>query len=681
MKKHQCFKTAAFRFRRFCRKAYAAFNSMHRVVNIGRLASYVADHQVVKTGVATMCLWLMPLTMIEAQTDDDGNITTLPQLDIISSALPTAQSADAVAVVSHEQIQHLVVASVGDLLEQLPGVALRTRGAGDVQSDITMHGGTYDQMLVLINGINISDIQTGHHNMDIPIDISMVQRIELIPPAALLHYGLNALCGAINIVVGEQDLAKLRAQIEVGSFGQIHGALGMSGTHHGWDLSASASYHHSYGYRDNTDYTHGNLMLTAQRQLDNGFIKLMAGAQMKDFGSMDFYSTAYPYQFEATRTAMAAAIRQFTIARWQMELSASTRWHSDRFELFRTGMVEAPSWYKDHNYHLTSHTGMRVRAMRNWSLGNSTIGADVSHQQIFSTVLGDTLSRPVNIPFTPDKQYSLGKNRETLSLFAEHSYPLPWALLSATVMATGNTMAGNNYSYAFSASRKPSDHLDLAASFSRAIRPPTFTELYYQSVNHIADPALKHETSHQLQLSARYHYKATSSSLLLYARRGDNIIDWIRKPESAVWHSTNHNRIDAVGADLQYAVSISRFIPKLAATYSFCTLSQQPTDFISSYALDYLRHQATIDIVIKPMKQLQLKLQSSYRRHIGSYTDADGNMLNYPDVWLTNAAVEYQIKRLTLFADCINMFNHSYMDYGGIPQPGRSILIGIRLNS
>ncbi|MCC8147172.1 MAG: hypothetical protein LIO93_12240 [Bacteroidales bacterium] len=38
MKKKNFEKSTAYRFRRFARKAYAAYNSMHRIVNIGVLS-------------------------------------------------------------------------------------------------------------------------------------------------------------------------------------------------------------------------------------------------------------------------------------------------------------------------------------------------------------------------------------------------------------------------------------------------------------------------------------------------------------------------------------------------------------------------------------------------------------------------------------------------------------------
>ena len=211
---HQNFlHNAAFRFRRFSRAGYAAFRSMHRVVNIGRLASYIADRQLKKSFVTMVfCLPILCGTAM-AQNDDTLEEHLLPTLDVIAVADSAQGSPDAVAVISRAQLQELTVSSVGELLEQLPGLDLRTRGGGDVQGDLTMRGGTFDQMIVLLNGVNLNDAQTGHHNLDIPIDLSMVDRVEIIPASALIHYGLTSFCGAVNIVTGEAAADQIRAQL------------------------------------------------------------------------------------------------------------------------------------------------------------------------------------------------------------------------------------------------------------------------------------------------------------------------------------------------------------------------------------------------------------------------------------------------------------------------------------
>ena len=190
MQKHKLNKTTVFRFRRFCRAAYAAFNSLHRVVNIGRLASYIADRQLHKSAVATaFCLALLPVQSW-AQADDTLDEHTLPVVDIIVQADTLFGSPEPAAVLTAEHFSNSSVRTLGDLIAMLPGVDLRSRGGNDVQGDLAMRGGSFDQTVLLLNGINLTDAQTGHHILDLPVDISMVQRVELLSPAQLMARGI-----------------------------------------------------------------------------------------------------------------------------------------------------------------------------------------------------------------------------------------------------------------------------------------------------------------------------------------------------------------------------------------------------------------------------------------------------------------------------------------------------------
>lgn len=679
--KHQTFlHNAVFRFRRFCRAGYAAYRSMHRVVNIGRLASYIADRQLKKSvALVALCLPFLCSTAM-AQTDDQLEEHLLPTLDIVAAADSAQGSPDAVAVISRAQLQGLTVSSVGELLEQLPGLDLRTRGGGDVQGDLTMRGGTFDQMIVLLNGVNLSDAQTGHHNLDIPIDLSMVDRVEIIPAAALVHYGLSSFCGAVNIVTGEEAANQLRAQLAGGSFGQAHLSAGGTRVVGPWTLSAAAAYHRSDGYIPNTDYRHGSLYLQARRHDRRGDWLLQLGGQAKDFGSQAFYSLRYPDQFEATRTLLASATRLRYWRGWHLEATLYGRLHKDRFELFREGMVEAPAWYGGHNYHLSSNAGLRLRASRRWAAGKTTFGTELREEAILSSVLGDTLAVPRPIYWEPEGHfYALGKARLNANAFAEHSLFLRKVKLTAGLLGSYNTLMGPNFGYTLSADYPINPQWHLLGSLGRSFRQPTYTDLYYHSATQISDPNLKPEVSHHAEITLRYtrpHFYAVAT---VYGRHGSNIIDWVRQPEESVWHSMNHATIDAFGGDLQAAYRGTGLLRRLGLSYSYCNLAQAADGYISNYVLDYLRHKVGLDLVLSPFKGFRVKLLADYHYRVGTYTDLQGQPQAYAPVFLFNGGVEYDLWQLTLFAEGYNVLNKEYCDYGGIPQPGISFLGGVRL--
>lgn len=670
---------AAFRFRRFCRAGYAAFRSMHRVVNIGRLASYIADRQLKKSVVAmTLCMPVLCGTAM-AQTDDTLEEHLLPTLDVVAAADSAQGSPDAAVVISRAQLKGLAISSVGELLEQLPGLDLRTRGGGDVQGDLTMRGGTFDQMIVLLNGINLSDAQTGHHNLDIPIDLSMVDRVEIIPAAALLHYGLSSFCGAVNIVTGEVVADRVRAQLSGGSFGQLHLSAGASRVAGPWTISAAVAYHRSDGYRENTDYRHGSLYLQASRHDKDGDWLLQVGGQAKDFGSQAFYSIRFPNQYEQTRTLIASATRLRRWGDWQLEATLYGRLHKDRFELFREGMVEAPIWYGGHNYHLSINGGGRIRASHRWRLGQTAFGAEVREEAILSNVLGDSLMSPRVICWEPEGCfYTLGKTRLGSNVFAEHSIFLNKAKLTAGLLGSYNTMMGFNYGYSFSAGYPINDCWHLDGSVGRSLRLPTYTDLYYHSATQVGNPRLQPEVSYNAEVNLRYSKGHLVATAMLFGRHGSNIIDWVRRLEESVWYSMNHANIDAWGGDIQAAYCGSGLLHRVGVSYSYCTLAQKAGGYISNYVLDYLRHKVGVNMVLSPFDNFRVKILADYHCRVGSYTDSDGNIQPYAPVLLLNGAMEYDLRQFTIFVESYNLLNKSYCDYGGIPQAGVSFLGGLR---
>ena len=134
----------AVRFRRFDRKRYAAFRSMHKVINIGVVT-------------ASMLLFALPDTA-QAQKTIEPNRTgeeasvELEEVEVTASRAPIArnQATKIVTVIPAREIATAPVTSIQDLLEYAAGIDVRQRGEGGTQADISIRGGTFDQIAVLL---------------------------------------------------------------------------------------------------------------------------------------------------------------------------------------------------------------------------------------------------------------------------------------------------------------------------------------------------------------------------------------------------------------------------------------------------------------------------------------------------------------------------------------------------
>lgn len=77
-----------FRFRRFSHKAYAAFNSLHRVVNIGCVSGHIADLQLEKSQTHYQ-LTEQLVAKAPNSHESDGEEPELPLIQSVEATLIT----------------------------------------------------------------------------------------------------------------------------------------------------------------------------------------------------------------------------------------------------------------------------------------------------------------------------------------------------------------------------------------------------------------------------------------------------------------------------------------------------------------------------------------------------------------------------------------------------------------
>lgn len=113
-------------------------------------------------------------------------------------------------VIGTEQIENAPAHSVPGLLEDVLDLDVQTRGVYGIQADISIRGGTFEQTLILIDGIKVNDPQTGHHNMDLPLTLMDIERIEVLRGGGSSIYGTSAFGGVVNIITKRPKGKKMR---------------------------------------------------------------------------------------------------------------------------------------------------------------------------------------------------------------------------------------------------------------------------------------------------------------------------------------------------------------------------------------------------------------------------------------------------------------------------------------
>ncbi len=669
----------AVRFRQFQNSPYAVFRSLKVEVTIGVLS--VATLTFATPDTASAQVTLSPQTQ--------EKLYELEEVEVTSSRAPLTlgQSARLVTVLDREAIAATPAQSVNDLLKLAAGVDVRQRGPIGAQTDISVRGGTNEQITILLNGININDPQTGHNAADFPVDISEIERIEVLEGPAGRVYGTSSLVGAINIVTRKETRTSADVHLEAGSFGYVSGGGRANVVSGSFNNQLSASYTRSDGYSRNqagslnSDFKTLKLFYQGHYDSDDVNISWHAGLSNKDYGSNTFYSAKFDDQFEHTLkffTAVQAETKGF------FHFKPSIYWNRshDRFELIRGSEAKVPF-----NYHRTDVFGVNLNSYVDWALGKTAFGAEFRNEDLISGNLGEPLNKPLDIHGT-DRQYTLGLNRSNLSFHLEHNILLRNFTLSAGVIAVKNTWnempfklyPGVDVSWQFAKNFK------AYASFNTSLRMPSFTELYYSVGGHKAEKYLKPEEMQAYEVGVKYLSGGVRGTLSVYHHHGKNMIDWIRdtrQGDEAVWESVNHTKVNATGIeaslyfDFLTLLPTQRFLQNVNVAYSYIDQDKDLESYMQSqYALEYLKHKLTAQGNFNLVSRLFLNLSYRYQERKGNYQLLSGEVKPYGSYSVLDARLSWNADRYKLYVEANNIFDKTYYDYGNVPQPGFWFMAG-----
>ena len=153
--------------------------------------------------------FVFSLSVISLSGQNDTII--LPAAEVSSSRIPAEFSSGnrTVTIISKAEIASFPVTTLDELLEFALNTDVRQRGTPGAQSDISVRGGSYEQMAIMLNGVRINDPQTGHHNFNIPLDLGCIQRIEILQgPGTRLYgsLGRHPFCTWASQIKGRQRL-------------------------------------------------------------------------------------------------------------------------------------------------------------------------------------------------------------------------------------------------------------------------------------------------------------------------------------------------------------------------------------------------------------------------------------------------------------------------------------------
>lgn len=662
-------KGAAICWRHFDHKAYSTFRSLKREIKIGVLAFATLTFANVETVTAQ--------TESHAQNQKE---VEMEEVEVTGSRIPTTlnQAARIVTVLDRKAIEAAPVQSVNDLLKYAIGVDVRQRGDLGVQTDISIRGGTFDQITLLLNGANICDPQTGHNAADFPVDLKDIERIEILEGPAGRVYGTSSLLGAINIVTKSDAKSHVDVHAEGGSYGLFQSGARINISKGNFSNQISGNVLRSDGGTENSDSKMQKAYYQGEYTHQDVNVSWQAGYSNKDYGANTFYSGLYPNQFEHTRKYFASAQAE---TKGFLHLKPMVYWTQayDRFELIRGDESKVPF-----NYHKTTTYGLNLNSYFTTILGKTAVGAEMRNEDVISTKLGETLNEPKPISGS-DRSYDKGLNRTNISFHLEHNILLDRFTLSAGCMATMNTNLDDHSFRLYpgaDASYQLSDAWKIYASYNTSLRMPTFTELYYTTnETHQGNKHLKPEEMQAFELGSKYLTPGVQFTVSAYFHKGKNMIDWVRAADETIWKSINYTRINTWGIEASSLFNINELlgqsfpIKTLYLGYSYIYQDKdENTDYISQYALNNLKHKFVARLEHKIWNKLSASWAFRWQKREGNYTDysqsTKGEITDFKPYGILDLKISWSTPKYTLYAEGNNLFDKKYYDLGNVRQPG-----------
>lgn len=561
--------------------------------------------------------------------------TTIPPI-------PLSESNRSVQMIDTRE-QPLLVPSAVDYLRLDSSLNVQARAPLGVQADLSIRGTTFEQSLILVDGLRVDDPETGHLNLDIPMPLDAVSRIEVLHGSGSTFYGSDAIGGAVNFITTRPDRMSLIARSGAGNYGSLEEHLRADYSESRFAEELSASRDTSDGFMVDRNYSSNAIASESWLTLfgKNTTDVLLAGSD-RPYGANQFYG---PYDSWERTKGWFGAIQQQLGER--MSASFAYRRHTDLFVLLQND----PGYYS--NNHVTGAWQSALR--RADSIGQNTTlsyGLEANGDSINSTNLGQH-ARNQGAGYVNLSLRSLG--RFSLSVGGREQ-----------VFSGGDSV----FSPSVAAAYTISSTLRARASVGHGYRLPTYLDLYYSDPTTIGNPNLKPESSWSYE--GGFDWTPSRAPLTLavtgFSLKQKDGIDYSKYDLSQPWQATNVANYAYNGAEAELKLRLPRS-QQLQLGYTAVQATSPPPGLISEYAFNYAAQSALLAWTAELPGQISARTQLAVIQKT--------TQTAYP---LWDVALSRNTGRVRPYLRLLNVTNTGYEEIPGVPLQGRTVMGGMEFN-
>ncbi|WP_313581821.1 TonB-dependent receptor [Chishuiella sp.] len=613
----------------------------------------------------TMVLYFVGQSIFAQNINDT---IAIGEVSILDNRLNTPLSKENrnIYVIDKAEINKLPVRTIQEVLQYAAGVDLRQRGPFGSQADISLDGGSFEQTLILLNGIKIMDHQTAHNALNLPIPLEAVEKIEIIRGPAARVYGNNSLTGVINVVTRKPTKTGIYAHTYLGTnFEKDTEDTGDTFINRGIHLGANfakekhqhqifASHDWGNGYRYNTAFENNKLYYQGNFEFnDKNSLIASYGYVKNGFGANGFYAAPGDKNSkEIVETTLATLQSKHQLAdRWSLAPRLSYRYNFDDYRYFKNNLNSARS------KHYSNSISGEINSTYQLNKGQIGLGAEYRNEQINSTSIKN-------------------HTRNNVGFYAEYKTDLTSKLnVNVGTYVNYNSQYGWKAFPGIDASYTVTTNLKLVANAGTSQRIPSFTDLYLdQRPGNIGNPAIESEKAFQTEFGFKYNKRSFSFNGYYFYRSITDFIDWVRLTTNEPWQANNFGDLKTNGFNTKVAYQFNlgnKQLLKVSASYSYLDPKFENVDdkYNSKYKIESLKHQF-INTLDYQLGKTTISLANRYNTR-----------QSYKSYWITDLRINHNFKNnLNIYLDAQNIFNTTYNEAGAIPLPSRWLTFGIKFN-
>lgn len=619
--------------------------------------------------------------LLSAQTQYDLNPVSITAARVPQKLNETGRN---ITVLDGKMFQQLPVQSLDELLKYVPGVEVQSRGPMGAQSDIVLRGGTYQQVLVLLDGIKINDPITGHFTSYMPVAPYEIARIEVLRGPAAATYGAEAVGGVIHIITKTfsqfTDSNSRHAQVNLsgGQYQMLHADAGAQYTSQSMNASLGVLSNNTSGQLlrgNNRGYLHNNTLSAsfAWKLPKNWQLSLRASLDSRDFAAQNFYTTY------VSDTATEKVSTSWNQLQFKQQGLKGTQEIDVVYKMTTDHYLYHPEVTANENH---SRYGMLqyINTHQFGAAWHTSFGAQVSQRSILSNDRGD-------------------HNTMQLAAFGTLLYQMKHWRLSGSLRSDWD----QNYGFALLPQINASyvvNKITFRSSIGRALRSADFTERFNNynkalvSAGSIGNPDLGAEKSWNYELGATAnlgnYFKANVTG---FYRSQHDVIDWVNTayadmPRQVNLVSTgsyalakNIKQVDTKGLELDLSYQQTFWQQHQLFLNAGITLMQSTSnDSMPSYYI--IAHAKTLvqGTLMYAFKRFNCSFNVLYKER--SSSSASGIQASIsPQYCILNARFGMTINQhWSVFTQCNNVTDLHYSDLLGSQMPGRWLSAGGRFN-